>query len=456
MRNEISKMIFKQELSKTCLKIGNNAYTYQDLLEVTEKLKNFLDNVGTNLRIGLYSQDERVYALYALAIMEKGVYCPIDPKLTAKQVEDYVQILGIDVILSDTDIGEWKFTSDDVFTGSKIERHRKDDFAILTTTSGTSAFPKIVPLYYESWVYSIPKYNEFFDFDESVEQLVYVSLSRIASLYIVLRTWWCGGKVTYLADKHMNTLIEVLKSDAISHFNGPPVVFKSLSETLKIRNERISRNNRLILHSSGSSLTQTLKEEIEYYCDAVLYNNYGLTEVYYIASTYKCDNSTIHNGQMIIDEYKLVEGELWVKGLHVFKGYLDDQSCLEEGWFKTGDCIEFNELGYCVVSGRVKEMINRGGEKVSPYQVETSLYRMFPEIKQCIVFPIVDEHGFEEVGCAYVSERVISIKEIRASLKQEIDLFKCPSVSYKLEEIPTHNHKTSRNRFYENVIKGKI
>lgn len=159
---------------------------------------------------------------------------------------------------------------------------------------------------------------------------------------------------------------------------------------------------------------------------------------------------------MIIDEYKLVEGELWVKGPHVFKGYLDDNSCIEDEWFKTGDCIEFNEQGYCVVSGRVKEMINRGGEKVSPYQVETSLYRMFPEIKQCIVFPIVDEHGFEEVGCAYVSERVISIKEIRVSLKQEIDLFKYPTKSYKLEEIPTHNHKLSRITFYENVIKGKI
>jgi len=397
--------------------------------------------------------------------MENGIYCPIDPKLNEKQILDYINYAKIDVIFCDEDMRfeheeldqypRWTFNSQHHFNGNKIQSKTESTYCILTTTSGTSEYPKLVPLHYEAWAYSIPKYNEFFDFNANVKQLVYVHLSRIASLYIVLRCWAVGAQVIYHQNKNMNDLIEILRSDSISHFNGPPALFNSIVHSLKLRKIKISRNIKLQVHTAGSSLNFELKNEIESTLDAIVYNNYGLTEVYYVSSTYKCDNTTMHNGQMIIDDYKVVDNELWIKGSQVFKGYENNDSGFEGEWFKTGDLVEFDTNGYCIVSGRIKELINRGGEKISPYQIEKLIISHFPDIKQCIVFPIPNGYGSDDVGCAYVSNTPIELTQIRGRLRNEIDAYKFPTKLIKLDEIHLINHKISRNHFYKTFIEGK-
>jgi acyl-CoA synthetase (AMP-forming)/AMP-acid ligase II len=467
MRNELSERIFKTDLKRVCLSIDQqDFYTYHDLYDIYRKLNVFLRDVShLNCRVGMISNSDKNYALYALSLMENSIYCPIDPKWTERQIYDYCMDAKIDVLFCDQTIvfnleslksyPRWTFNSNHDFYGDTISTQTESNFSILTTTSGTSAQLKLVPLYYESWVYSIPKYNEFFDFNANVKQLVYVHLSRIASLYIVLRTWAVGAEVIYCQSKNMNELIELLRNESITHFNGPTALFNSIVQSLKINNEKISRLTKLQIHSSGSSITLELKNDIEEYLNSIVYNNYGLTEVYYVSSTYKCDNSSIHNGQMIIDDYKIVDGELWIKGPQVFKGYENIDTGFEGEWFKTGDCIEFDSNGYCVVSGRVKEMINRGGEKISPYQIESLIYKTFSEIKQCIVFLIPNNYGSEDVACAYVSDTPIELKQLRSRLMSEIEAYKCPIKLYHLDEIYLINNKISRNHFYKTFIEGK-
>ena len=467
MRNELSERIFRTDLERICLRIDQKEdISYFNLYRIYQSLNAFLRQVSSiNCRVGLVSKKDKNYVLYALSLMENGIYCPIDPKWNEKQILDYCEHAKIDVLFYEDEINfeiealknypRWTFNSNHEFKGEPIQTQSVSNYCILTTTSGTSDQPKLVPLYYESWVYSIPKYNEFFDFNANVKQLVYVHLSRIASLYIVLRAWAVGAEVIYHQEKNMNELIQLLKNDSISHFNGPPALFHSIVQSLKIKQEKIKRDTKLLIHTSGSSITQELKNDIEEYLNAIVFNNYGLTEVYYVSSTYKCDNSTMHNGQMIIDEYKVVEGELWIKGPQVFKGYEDTETGFEGEWFKTGDCVEFDAQGYCVVTGRIKEMINRGGEKISPYQIESLIYQAFPEIKQCLVFPIPNAYGSDDVACAYVSDSDIELKMLRSQLKDVIDPFKIPIKLYKLDEIYLINNKISRNHFYKTFIEGK-
>lgn len=466
MRKELSERIFKTELNRICLVIDQEKIRYFDLYRIYQKLNAFLHKVSSsNCRVGMISRDDKCYVLYALSLMENSIYCPIDPHWHEIQILEYIKDAQIDVLFINEDrqfdneelrnYPKWTFDVQNNFKGHKIQAQKESNFSILTTTSGTSDKPKLVPLYYESWVYSIPKYNEFFDFNANVKQLVYVHLSRIASLYIVLRSWAVGAQVFYHQSKNLNQLIEILKDNSISHFNGPPALFNSIVHSLKIMNERIIRNSKLIVHTSGSSLNFDLMNEIEMYLDSIVYNNYGLTEAYYVSSTYKCDNTKMHNGQMIIDEYKVVDGELWIKGNQVFRGYENGDSGFEGEWFKTGDLVEFNENGYCVVIGRIKEMINKGGEKISPYQIEKLILSHFSEIKQCIVFPIPNNYGSDDVGCAYVSETRYELKEIRHSLHFELDAIKCPIKLYKLDEIFLINNKISRNQFYKTFIEGK-
>lgn len=466
MRNELSERIFKTELNRICLSVDQEEIRYFDLYRIYQELNSFLHKVSSsNCRVGMISKDDKGYVLYALSLMENSIYCPIDPQWNEIQILEYIKDAHLDVLFINEDrqfdneelrnYPKWTFNTQNNFKGHKIQAQKESNFSILTTTSGTSDKPKLVPLYYESWVYSIPKYNEFFDFNANVKQLVYVHLSRIASLYIVLRTWAVGAQVIYHQSKNMNQLIELLRNDSISHFNGPPALFNSIVQSLKLKQDRIKRNTKLHVHTSGSSLNHMLRNDIEYYLDSIVYNNYGLTEVYYVSSTYKCDNTEMHNGQMIIDEYKVVDGELWIKGNQVFKGYENGDSGFEGEWFKTGDLVEFNANGYCVVSGRIKEIINKGGEKISPYQIEKLILTLFPEIKRCIVFPIPNPYGSDDVGCAYVSDTQFELKDIRNHLLDKVGAIKCPIKLYKLEEIYLMNNKVSRNQFYKSFIEGK-
>jgi long-subunit acyl-CoA synthetase (AMP-forming) len=468
MRNELSKWIFETDLSKHCYSEDfNHPLSYQGLYEITQKLSDFIQGLtNTNCRVGLYSQEDSVYALYALALIENSIYVPINPKLNETQLIETLELFQIDVLFTDykqtfenkklVKFARWTFNSNHEFSGKKIKAKQVSDFCIITTTTGTTDQAKQVPLYYESWVYSIKKYNQFFDFDSDVKQYVYVHLQRVASLYIIFRTWVAHGEVIYHKEKNMSLMIESLKSEKVTHINGPPALFNCLIQALKVNNTKIEHNYKLQVHTSGASLNLALLEDMRYWLNADVYNNYGLTEVYYIASTYKCKALNYsHNGQMIIDDYKIVDKELWVKGPQVFKGYVISEQEFKNGWFRTGDIVEFDKNGYCKVVGRIKELINRGGEKISPYMIESLIQKIFPEIKQCVVFPIPNDYGSDDIGCAIVSKVTFNIREIRNHLLNHVEAYKCPTQLFQLTEIPVINNKISRNYFYEKHLKGK-
>ncbi len=93
-------------------------------------------------------------------------------------------------------------------------------------------------------------------------------------------------------------------------------------------------------------------------------------------------------------EYKTVNGELWLKGVNMMDGYYGDEenaSAYEDGWFKTGDLVRFDEDGYLYITGRTKEIIVlSSGENVSPAEIETKFYAL-DCIQDCLVYDIEDE-----------------------------------------------------------------
>jgi acyl-CoA synthetase (AMP-forming)/AMP-acid ligase II len=86
-------------------------------------------------------------------------------------------------------------------------------------------------------------------------------------------------------------------------------------------------------------------------------------------------------------DYKIVDNELWIRSKTQILGYLNAsmERFTEDGWFKTGDLVEQTEEGYLKITGRNQEIINVGGGKVLPSEVESVLFQL-PDIKDCIVF----------------------------------------------------------------------
>jgi acyl-CoA synthetase (AMP-forming)/AMP-acid ligase II len=136
-----------------------------------------------------------------------------------------------------------------------------------------------------------------------------------------------------------------------------------------------------------------------------------------------------------------VAGEIVIRGPNVMKGYENNPKANEEafidGWFRTGDQGTMDADGYIAITGRLKEIINRGGEKISPREVDEILMG-HPAVRQCVTFSIPHEMLGEDVAAAVVLREGVpaSDKELRSFAAQHLADFKVPRKILILSEIP--------------------
>ncbi len=134
-------------------------------------------------------------------------------------------------------------------------------------------------------------------------------------------------------------------------------------------------------------------------------------------------------------------GEIVIQGANVTLGYENNAeanaTAFSKGWFRTGDQGRFDADGYLTITGRLKEIINRGGEKISPREVDEVLL-MHPAVAQAVTFAAPHELLGEEVACAIVLRDGSSATadEIRAFAAEKLIKFKVPKQIVFLEEIP--------------------
>jgi acyl-CoA synthetase (AMP-forming)/AMP-acid ligase II len=136
------------------------------------------------------------------------------------------------------------------------------------------------------------------------------------------------------------------------------------------------------------------------------------------------------------------EGEVWVHGPTVARGYLRNPAetarSFVDGWFRTGDLGSLDEDGYLFLTGRIKNLINRGGEKISPEHVEDILAG-YPGVTEAAVFAIPDPTYGQRVGAAVVVSECESSgsQEILRYCREQLSAFEVPD---RLEIVPALPH----------------
>ena len=134
-------------------------------------------------------------------------------------------------------------------------------------------------------------------------------------------------------------------------------------------------------------------------------------------------------------------GEVSIKGPTVIDGYENnpdaDAAAFADGWFRTGDQGYVDEDGYLFLTGRLKEQINRGGEKVSPLEVDEALLG-HPAVAQAVTFAVTHAKLGEEVAAAVVAADGAQAdeRELRRFLSQSLAAFKVPRRILVLDELP--------------------
>src|SRR5262249_2034606 len=128
-----------------------------------------------------------------------------------------------------------------------------------------------------------------------------------------------------------------------------------------------------------------------------------------------------------------------IKGPNVFAGYEGNAAANAEsfsnGWFRTGDQGYLDEAGYLTLVGRIKEIINRGGEKISPREIDEILLT-HPAVAEAVCFGIADQVYGEAVAAAVVLNGPATEQELIKHCNASLSDFKCPTKIYIIDSIP--------------------
>jgi acyl-CoA synthetase (AMP-forming)/AMP-acid ligase II len=144
------------------------------------------------------------------------------------------------------------------------------------------------------------------------------------------------------------------------------------------------------------------------------------------------------------------QGEVVVRGETVMHGYFRNpeatREAISDGWYRTGDLGILDRDGYLRVTGRIKELINRGGEKISPSQVDAILLE-HPAVAMAASFPVPDPIYGEEIHAAVVTKAQLSAEELQRFCQSHLSAFEIPKVIHFVDQLPRNAmHKLDRHR----------
>jgi acyl-CoA synthetase (AMP-forming)/AMP-acid ligase II len=239
-----------------------------------------------------------------------------------------------------------------------------------------------------------------------------------------------------------------------SWFTAVPTMHQAILGRAERNREIIERVKLRFIRSSSASLPGPVMEQMEATFGCPLVESYGMTE----ASHQMCSNPLAGPRKpgkvgrpagpevaiMADDGTMLPQGEIGevvIRGPNVTQGYEANPEAnakaFHQGWFRTGDQGLFDEDGFLLLTGRLKELINRGGEKVSPLEVDGVL-SAHPAVAQALTFAIPHAKLGEEVGAAVVLREgaALTERELRDFAAKSLADFKVPRKVVFLPEIP--------------------
>jgi acyl-CoA synthetase (AMP-forming)/AMP-acid ligase II len=331
----------------------------------------------------------------------------------------------------------------------------EDDVALVLHTSGTTARPKIVPLTNGNVTASARHIGASLALTPADACLNVMPLFHIHGLIAaVLSSLGAGGAVVCTPGFDALRFFRWMDEERPTWFTAVPTMHQAILSRAERNKEIIARVPLRFIRSSSASLPGPVMEQIEAVFGCPLVESYGMTE----ASHQMCSNPLAGPRKpgkvglpagpevaIMADDGTILPrgeiGEVVIRGPNVTKGYEANPEAnakaFTDGWFRTGDQGMFDEDGFLMLTGRLKELINRGGEKVSPLEVDGVL-SAHPAVAQVLCFAIPHAKLGEEVGAAVVLREghELSERELRDFAAKSLADFKVPRKVVFVPEIP--------------------
>lgn len=331
-----------------------------------------------------------------------------------------------------------------------------EDIALVLHTSGTTSRPKIVPLAQANICASGRNVSSTLRLTAEDRCLNVMPLFHIHGLIAaVIASLTAGGNVVCTPGFDADNFFAWLDKFQPTWYTAVPTIHQAVLARASQHRDVISRRPMRFIRSSSASLPRAVMEELENVFQTQVIEAYGMTEAAHqmtsnplAPSPRKANSVGIAAGPdvAIMDQSGNIlpngaTGEVVIRGTNVTSGYENNpsanQSAFIAGWFRTGDQGRFDEDGYLFLTGRLKEIINRGGEKIAPREVDDVLMQ-HADVAQAVAFAVPHPTLGEEVAAAVVLKPGASATdtEIREFAAAQLADFKVPKEILILDAIP--------------------
>ena len=344
-------------------------------------------------------------------------------------------------------------------TGADVTAPSAEDEALILHTSGTTSRPKIVPLLHQNICASADHIATSLALSSADRCLNVMPLFHIHGLIAaVSASLSAGAQIFCTPGFDALKFFGWMSAQRPTWYTAVPTMHQAILSRAA-RNESVITDVPLrFLRSSSASLPPQVFAALEDAFGAPVIEAYGMTEAAHQMAANPlppkprkpgCVGIAAGPQVRIADETDnaLIDGlgEIVISGANVTPGYENNpdanaKSFFEAGgnrWFRTGDQGQLDAEGYLTITGRLKEIINRGGEKISPREVDEVLMD-HPAVAQAVTFAVPHDKLGEDVAAAVVlaQEETASEQELSGFVKERLARFKVPRKIVIVEEIP--------------------
>lgn len=311
-----------------------------------------------------------------------------------------------------------------------------EEIAVLLFTSGTTGAPKAAVLRHKHIVSYILGSVEFAGAAEDDAALISVPPYHIAGIAAIASSVYAGRRIVQLESFSAEGWIDTARRERITNAMVVPTMLVRIVDELERSGNTSLPHLRALSYGGSKMPLATLEKAMDLLADTAFTNAYGLTET---SSTITILTPQDHRDAVASDDpairQRLISlgtplpgieleirdesgaalgpgerGEIYVRGEQISGEYLDQGSRLENGWFPTRDGGFLDEGGYLFLDGRIDDIIVRGGENISPGEVEDVLL-LHEAVADCAVVGVPDEHWGEGVAAVVVTRQGHSVSE---------------------------------------------
>jgi acyl-CoA synthetase (AMP-forming)/AMP-acid ligase II len=470
--------------------------SYAQLGQIIPELSHRLAalGVGRGDRVAMAFPNGPEAILLFLAISGIATACPLNPAYTESEFRFYLEDTGARFLIvppgemasaraamgPDTTLIEAELGADGKL---RLESHAPprtvdgtvsatdDDVALVLHTSGTTSRPKRVPLKHRNLTASVRNIVSGYQLTAEDVTICVMPLFHVHGLVAsALSTLATGGTVVVPRKFSPMGFWPVAQAVRPTWFTASPTPHQLI--LMRARGNRPPGSDRLrFVRSCSSALSPAQMAEMETRLGAPVLEAYGMTE-----ASHQMASNPLPPGKrvpgsvgyatgieiVVLDEAGRLmppgaSGEVSIKGPNVIEGYENNPRANAEsftnGWFRTGDQGSLDERGYLRLLGRIKELINRGGEKIAPREIDEVL-ESHPAVKEAVAFGVSHPTWGEEVAAAVVVSSAVTEKELASYCRLKLADFKVPKTIHIVEAIPRTPTGKVQRRFVAQQFSG--